>query len=120
MANDARLVWDAHRNRPHDEALATQSRFDAWVVGAVYEIFFFIGHLGQVIHAVFDVYVAGAAGADAATVVVEVDAVFFGQVEDGFAFGRFDGNGFFVGFDKSKMDGINVHVCRFNRWGVPC
>ncbi len=68
-------------------ALAGQARVEARVDGAVNEVFFLVGNLGQVIQALVNVDVAGAAPAHAAAVVLQLDAVVEGHVEHGLAAG---------------------------------
>ena len=85
-----------------DHALAGQAGVQARIDGAVDEVFFFFGDLGQVVHAGFHVNVAGAAAANAATVVLQFYIVIESHIQHrfalhtgkrlvGFAVGKFKG-----------------------------
>jgi hypothetical protein len=62
-------------------ALAGQARVDTRADGAVDEVFFLVGNLGQVVHALVDVDVAGATAAHAAAVVLQLNAIIEGYIE---------------------------------------
>ena len=86
MANNAPLIGHGDRyfgGFIQDNALAAQAAFEAWVERPVNEILFLVGYFLDVFFPLLYVHVAGGAGADAATVVVEVNVVFFGDFEDG-------------------------------------
>jgi hypothetical protein len=68
-------------------ALASQARGETRANGAVDEVFFLVGNLGQFVHALIHVNVAGAAPAHAAAVVLELNAVVEGHVEHRLAAG---------------------------------
>ncbi len=61
--------------------LAAQARCEAWVARAVYEIFFFIRKLRNVVFPFFKVYMAGAAGTYHAAVVVQFYIVIEGNFQ---------------------------------------
>ena len=69
-------------------ALASQAGVDARVFGAVNKVLFFVADFGQVAAARVDVDVAGAAAAYPAAVVLQLDAVVEGHVENRLAGGR--------------------------------
>jgi hypothetical protein len=88
VSDDARLVGYLYFDNGvvfEDDTLAAQAGFEPGVDGAVDEIFFFFGNFLQEIFPFFNIDVAGAAGADASAVVVEVDVVVFGYFQDGIA-----------------------------------
>ncbi len=64
-----------------ENTLAGQSAFQSRVDGAINKIFFFIGNFLDEMFPFFHVDMAGGAGAYAATVVIEVDIVFFREFQ---------------------------------------
>lgn len=65
-----------------DDGLAAEAAFDTGVDGPVDEVFFFIADFFERVFALVNVDVAGAAGADLAAVVVEVNFVLLGHFQD--------------------------------------
>jgi hypothetical protein len=68
-------------------ALAGQARVDARADGAVNKVFFLIGNLGQVVHALVDIDVAGTTATHAAAVMLQLNTVVEGHVEHRLAAG---------------------------------
>jgi hypothetical protein len=68
-------------------ALASEARVDARANGPVNEVFFLVRNLGQVVHALVDVDVAGATAAHAAAVVLQLNTVVEGYIEHRLAAG---------------------------------
>lgn len=66
-----------------DDTLAAKAGFEAGVDSSVHEVFFLVGNFFQVFITAEDVHMAGAACADAAAVVVEVDVVLLRHFQDG-------------------------------------
>jgi hypothetical protein len=60
-----------------DNTLASKPTFQARISSAVDKVFFFVGYFLQVIASFFHVNVAGRAGANAATIVVEMHISIF-------------------------------------------
>lgn len=65
-----------------NDALATQAAFKPGIDGAINKVFFLVGNFFQILLALFHINVTGGAGAYAATVVVEVNVVFFGNFQN--------------------------------------
>ena len=74
-------------------ALAGQAGVDAWVLGAVDEVLFFVADFGQLIAARVDVNMASTAPAHATAIVLELNAVIERHVEHRLAGGRHVGLG---------------------------
>ena len=89
--------------------LATQARRDARVYGAVYKIFFFVGYFLHIVHAFVYVNVAGATAANAAAIMLQVNAVFQTNIQNRFSFGNRQHNGLHSSFFKVNLDVINFH-----------
>lgn len=70
-----------------DFALATEAAVALEAGGFFDSVFFGFARLGEVFHALFDVDVAGGAGADSAAGVLDVDAVLHGEFEEVLALG---------------------------------
>ena len=66
-----------------DFALAAESAEAAEAGGFFDAVHLGLGFLGEVLHALLDVDVAGGAGADSAAGVLDVDAVLHGELEEG-------------------------------------
>lgn len=81
------LLWNGYHNIfvALHHALAAQAGVDARVHGTVNVVFFFVGDLGEVVHASLYVYMAGAAPAHAAAVVLQLYVVIERHVQHRFS-----------------------------------
>ena len=85
VSDDLLLIGDFdldHGVFVEDDGLTAKTAFNAGVDGPVDEVFFFIADLFKCVFALVDVDVAGAAGTNLATVVVEVNIVLLGHFQD--------------------------------------
>ena len=65
-----------------DDRLTTKAAFNPWINGPVNEVFFFIADFLQRIFSLVHINVAGAAGANFTTVVIQVNFILFGYFEN--------------------------------------
>jgi len=99
VSDDSALVGDGDGDFGgvvEDNTLTAKAAFKAWIDGAVNEVLLFVRYFFQKIFTLFYINVASRAGAHPATVVVEVNIVFFSQFQNGFvlkiardSFGRY-------------------------------
>ncbi len=86
VPDNAGLVGNFHLDHRivfQDNALATQTRFQAGIDGTVNEILFLVGNFFQLIVSLVNVNVAGTTGTNASTVVIQVNVVVFGNFQNG-------------------------------------
>lgn len=83
-------------------ALASQTRIDARVYGAVNEVLFFVADFWELVFALQHVYVACAAATYTTTVVLKLNTVVEGNVQYRLAFGGYMGLG---GLAVLKLEG---------------
>lgn len=111
VSDDAALIWYFHfddRIIFQNDALATQAGFQFWIDGPVHEIFFLVRNFLQKIIAFENINMAGAARTNAATIVVQVNAMFFGYFQDGHVNWHVgDRNGRNAFIFESKFDGCH-------------
>ncbi len=85
VSDDSALVgngYDNFRILLENDTLTAQPAFKPWIDGAIDKIFFFVRNFFQKLIAFFHIQMAGGAGANAATIVIEVHIVFLGQFQD--------------------------------------
>ncbi len=110
MSEELALV----RNRYFDIAvdqhtLATQSRRNPWIYGAIDKIFFFIGYLGEVISTPVHVNMAGTASANTAAIVLELNVIIEANVEYRLSFHHRKLDRIQSGFFKVYFEFENIH-----------
>lgn len=124
VANDLALVGDLYLNDGvfvQDNGLATQAAFDAGVDGPVDKVFFLVADLFEGITAAVDVNVASAAGTHFAAIVVQVNAIFFGYLEDAdVGWNVFDGLGRNAFVFESEFNGCHCGVVLLKRQCLAC
>ena len=69
-------------------ALAAQTRVDARINCPVDKILFFVRYFLDIIHTLIYIYVAGAASAYPAAIVLQLNAIFQANVQNRFTFGN--------------------------------
>jgi hypothetical protein len=106
------LVGHRQSYSPTYRTLAGKARLEAGHDGTVDVVLFALAHLGQLVHALVYVHLAGGAGADPAAVVVQLDVVVEGEVQDGFTSHGSYRDGRYVLLDKAKGDFENFHGVR--------
>jgi hypothetical protein len=115
VSDDAGLIRDGHLNicfLIQDDALTTQAGFQPGIDGPVNEILLLVGNLLQILFARFDIHMAGTAGTNTTTVVIQMYTMVFGDLEKGIpGLDLIDGDFRDVRVLKSKGD--NSH-----RWGA--
>jgi len=87
---------DGDRGVALNHALATEAAVSLQAGGLFDAVFFGFGGFAELVRALFDVDVAGAAGADAAAGVLDVDAVGHGDFEEVLPWRGVHGHGVFV------------------------
>lgn len=108
MADDLGLVGNGDLDLgifvQHD-ALAGQAGFELRIPGAVNKILFLFRKFLQHLHALVHINMTGAAGADAAAIVIEVNVVVFRDLQDAESLGGlFHRNGLQPMVFKTKQD----------------
>lgn len=86
MPDNSRLIrdFDFHDGIViEDDTLAGQAGAEPGVDRPIYKIFFLIGYFFQIVFPLMYIYMAGTTGTDPPTVVVEVDIVGLGNLEQG-------------------------------------
>ena len=85
VANNTALVGDGNAYFGcfvQYNTLAGQATFEAWIEGAVNEIFFLVGYFLDKILPLFYINMAGRAGANTAAVVIQVNVAFFRDLQN--------------------------------------
>ena len=101
VTDDLALVGDRDRYFSRiiqNDTLASEAALEPWIDGPVDEILLFFRDFLQIILTAFDIYMTGGTRTNASAVVVQVNAVVFGDFQDGLllkiARHGFPGNGF--------------------------